>query len=93
LRALDLAILNRVFLLTSTIMPRGRALGLTMSLPEDDVDSMTRKQMNASIDVALGGRAAEELIYGIDETTSGCSSDLERATDVATRMVRVSNDS
>ncbi|KAG7532272.1 hypothetical protein FFLO_03667 [Filobasidium floriforme] len=71
-----------------TIMPRGRALGLTMSLPEDDVDSMTRKQMNASIDVALGGRAAEELIYGIDETTSGCSSDLERATDVATRMVR-----
>ena len=74
-------------------MPRGRALGLTMSLPEDDVDSMTRKQMNASIDVALGGRAAEELIYGIDETTSGCSSDLERATDVATRMVRVSDDS
>jgi len=71
-------------------MPRGRALGMTMSLPEDDVDSMTRKQMNASIDVALGGRAAEELIYGIDETTSGCSSDLERATDVATRMVRVS---
>lgn len=71
-----------------TIMPRGRALGLTMSLPEDDQDSMSRRQMTASIDVALGGRAAEEIIYGLDETTSGCSSDLERATDVATRMVR-----
>lgn len=43
------------------------------------------------IDVALGGRAAEEMIYGRDETTSGCSSDLTRATDVATRMIRVSH--
>ena len=42
------------------------------------------------IDVALGGRAAEEMIFGRDETTSGCSSDLMRATDVATRMIRVS---
>lgn len=42
------------------------------------------------IDVALGGRAAEEMIYGKDDTTSGCSSDLMRATDVATRMIRVS---
>jgi len=41
------------------------------------------------IDVALGGRAAEEMIYGKDDTTSGCSSDLMRATDVATRMIRV----
>lgn len=42
------------------------------------------------IDVALGGRAAEEMIYGHDDVTSGCSSDLQRATDVATRMIRVS---
>lgn len=41
------------------------------------------------IDVALGGRAAEEMIYGHDDVTSGCSSDLQRATDVATRMIRV----
>lgn len=53
-------------------------------------DSYTRKEYSAMIDVALGGRAAEEMIYGRDETTSGCSSDLMRATDVATRMIRVS---
>lgn len=41
------------------------------------------------IDVALGGRAAEEMIYGKDDVTSGCSSDLQRATDVAARMIRV----
>lgn len=53
-------------------------------------DSYTRKEYSAMIDVALGGRAAEEMIFGRDETTSGCSSDLMRATDVATRMIRVS---
>jgi len=53
-------------------------------------DSYTRKEYSAMIDVALGGRAAEEIIFGRDETTSGCSSDLMRATDVATRMIRVS---
>lgn len=52
-------------------------------------DSYTRKEYNAMIDVALGGRAAEEMIFGHDDVTSGCSSDLTRATDVATRMIRV----
>ncbi|WVQ86267.1 hypothetical protein IAT38_008435 [Cryptococcus sp. DSM 104549] len=71
-----------------TIMPRGQALGITFQLPEQDKDSFTRREYNAMIDVALGGRAAEEMIYGRDDTTSGCSSDLQRATDVATRMIR-----
>ncbi|GMK56466.1 hypothetical protein CspeluHIS016_0303060 [Cutaneotrichosporon spelunceum] len=71
-----------------TIMPRGSALGITFLLPEMDKDSRNRKEYQAMIDVALGGRAAEELIYGEDGTTSGCSSDLVNATNVATRMVR-----
>lgn len=71
-------------------MPRGRALGITFQLPEADKDSYSRKELTASIDVALGGRAAEELIYGKDDTTTGCSSDLERATQVAGNMVKVS---
>jgi ATP-dependent metalloprotease len=54
------------------------------------IDSYTRREFSAMIDVALGGRAAEEMIYGHDDVTSGCSSDLQRATDVATRMIRVS---
>jgi ATP-dependent Zn protease len=54
------------------------------------IDSYTRKEYNAMIDVALGGRAAEEMIFGREDVTSGCSSDLQRATDVATRMIRVS---
>jgi ATP-dependent metalloprotease len=73
-----------------TIMPRGRALGITFQLPEADKDSYSRKELNASIDVALGGRAAEELIYGPEDTTTGCSSDLQRATQVAGNMVKVS---
>ena len=52
-------------------------------------DSYTRREYSAMIDVALGGRAAEDMIYGYDDVTSGCSSDLTRATDVATRMIRV----
>ncbi|EIW66253.1 hypothetical protein TREMEDRAFT_35079 [Tremella mesenterica DSM 1558] len=71
-----------------TIMPRGQALGITFQLPEQDKDSYTRKEYLAMIDVALGGRAAEEMISGYDDVTSGCSSDLQRATDVAARMVR-----
>jgi ATP-dependent metalloprotease len=87
-------------------MPRGQALGITFQLPEQDkgeltepprrnigltvTDSYSRKEYNAMIDVALGGRAAEEMIFGRDDVTSGCSSDLQRATDVATRMIRVS---
>jgi ATP-dependent metalloprotease len=51
-------------------------------------DSYSRKEYSAMIDVALGGRAAEEMIFGHDDVTSGCSSDLQRATDVAARMIR-----
>lgn len=57
-----------------TIMPRGQALGLTHYLPDADVHSITKKQYLASIDSALGGKIAEELIYGADNVTSGCSS-------------------
>jgi ATP-dependent Zn protease len=74
-------------------MPRGQALGITFQLPEQDKDSYTRREFSAMIDVALGGRAAEDMIYGRDDVTSGCSSDLQRATDVATRMIRVSHSS
>ena len=55
-----------------------------------NADSYTRREYSAMIDVALGGRAAEEMIYGQEDVTSGCSSDLQRATDVAARMIRVS---
>ncbi|WVQ95338.1 hypothetical protein IAU59_002434 [Kwoniella sp. CBS 9459] len=71
-----------------TIMPRGQALGITFQLPEQDKDSYTRREYKAMIDVALGGRAAEEMVYGTEDVTSGCSSDLQRATDVAARMIR-----
>lgn len=71
-------------------MPRGQALGITFQLPEQDKDSYSRKEYTAMIDVSMGGRAAEELILGEDNITSGCSSDLQNATNVAVRMVRVS---
>jgi ATP-dependent metalloprotease len=56
-------------------------------LPETDVVSVSAEQMRAELDVCMGGRAAEELMFGVDKVTSGASSDLERATDVARRMV------
>lgn len=71
-----------------TIMPRGHALGLTFLLPEADKYSTTRKEYRAKLDVAMGGRAAEELIYGPDEVTSGCASDLRNASYWADAMVR-----
>eukprot|EP00658_Telonema_sp_P-2_P051451 TRINITY_DN3951_c0_g1_i4.p1 TRINITY_DN3951_c0_g1~~TRINITY_DN3951_c0_g1_i4.p1 ORF type:complete len:626 (+),score=158.62 TRINITY_DN3951_c0_g1_i4:114-1991(+) len=71
----------------ATIMPRGQALGMVHQLPETDVVSVSAEEMRAELDVCMGGRAAEELIFGADKVTSGASSDLERATDVARRMV------
>ncbi len=68
-----------------TIIPRGRALGLTMQLPEEDKYNYTREYMEASITILLGGRSAEELFLG--STTTGASNDLERATDRARKMV------
>lgn len=71
----------------ATIMPRGFSLGMTMLLPEMDKDSRSRKEYQAMIDVAMGGRVAELLIYGKDEVTSGAHSDINNATSVAKEMV------
>lgn len=71
----------------ATIMPRGRALGMVMQIPDGDQTSMTRKQMLARMDVCMGGRAAEELIFGSDNVTSGASSDIQQATRLAKAMV------
>jgi cell division protease FtsH len=68
----------------ATIIPRGRALGLVMRLPERDQLSITRQKMMADLCVAFGGRIAEELIFGHDKVTTGAMSDIEQAT----RMVR-----
>ena len=71
----------------ATIIPRGRSLGLVMRLPETDRVSMTREKMLADLKVAMGGRAAEELIFGYDKVTSGASSDIKQATELAKAMV------
>ncbi|KAI5124509.1 hypothetical protein M0805_003033 [Coniferiporia weirii] len=71
-----------------TCVTRGHALGLTQFLPEDDRVSMTKREYQASIDVSMGGRVAEELIYGSDNVSSGASSDIRNATRTASAMVR-----
>jgi cell division protease FtsH len=71
----------------ATIIPRGRALGLVMRLPEGDRLSVTREKLKADIAVAMGGRVAEVLIFGYDKVTSGASSDIQQATRMATAMV------
>ncbi|KAF8478682.1 ATP-dependent peptidase [Russula ochroleuca] len=71
-----------------TCMPRGHALGVTSQLPKDDRLMVTHKEFLADIDVALGGRVAEELIFGPENVTSGASSDLRKATATATHMVK-----
>eukprot|EP00730_Choanoeca_flexa_P012667 TRINITY_DN4503_c0_g1_i2.p1 TRINITY_DN4503_c0_g1~~TRINITY_DN4503_c0_g1_i2.p1 ORF type:complete len:724 (+),score=203.51 TRINITY_DN4503_c0_g1_i2:112-2283(+) len=71
----------------ATIVPRGNALGMVTQLPEDDTNSLTREQMMARMVVAMGGRAAEEKIFGYDQVTSGASSDVEQATKMARTMV------
>merc|ERR1712070_405938 len=71
----------------ATIMPRGQALGMVMQLPSGDQTSISRKQMLAKMDVAMGGRVAEEIIFGVDEVTSGASSDIQQATSLARNMV------
>ena len=70
-----------------TIIPRGRALGVTMYLPEEDRYSMSRKRLESSISSLFGGRIAEEMINGMDGVTTGASNDIERATDIARNMV------
>ncbi len=70
----------------ATIIPRGRALGMVMRLPERDQVSITRAKLHADIAVAMGGRVAEELIFGHDKVTSGASSDIQMATKMAKAM-------
>ena len=70
-----------------TIIPRGRALGVTWNLPERDRFSMNMKQMKARLALAFGGRIAEQLIYGHDELNTGASNDIQQATDMARSMV------
>ena len=71
----------------ATIIPRGRALGLVMRLPEGDRISMSRAKLKADLSVAMGGRIAEEMIFGTEKVTTGASSDIQMATDTARRMV------
>ena len=71
----------------ATIVPRGNALGMVTQLPDKDETSITRKQLLARLDVCMGGRVAEELIFGKDEVTTGALSDLQQATRLATYMV------
>jgi cell division protease FtsH len=68
-----------------TIIPRGRALGLTQSLPTEDRLSLSREQANDHIAVMMGGRIAEELIF--NQLTTGAANDLQQATDLARKMV------
>ncbi|WP_146864371.1 ATP-dependent zinc metalloprotease FtsH [Aliivibrio fischeri] len=70
-----------------SIIPRGRALGVTMYLPEQDRISMNRQHLESMISSLYGGRLAEELIYGVDKVSTGASNDIERATDIARKMV------
>ncbi|HZG10332.1 MAG TPA: ATP-dependent zinc metalloprotease FtsH [Allosphingosinicella sp.] len=70
-----------------TIIPRGRALGVTWNLPERDRYSMSMKQMKARLALCFGGRIAEQLIYGADELNTGASNDIQQATDMARAMV------
>jgi len=70
-----------------TIIPRGRALGVTWNLPERDRYSMSMKQMKARLALCFGGRIAEQLIYGMDSLNTGASNDIQQATDMARAMV------
>lgn len=70
-----------------SIIPRGRALGVTMYLPEKDRFSHSKQFLESQISSLYGGRIAEELIYGADKVSTGASNDIERATDIARKMV------
>ena len=72
-----------------SIIPRGRALGVTMFLPEKDKYSISKRKINSQISSLFGGRIAEELVYGKDAVTTGASNDIERATELAHKMVKL----
>mmetsp|Transcript_32131 Transcript_32131/g.67587 ORF Transcript_32131/g.67587 Transcript_32131/m.67587 type:complete len:347 (-) Transcript_32131:882-1922(-) len=71
----------------ATIVPRGNTLGMVAYLPEKDQLNLTREQMLAHIDICMGGRIAEELIFGKESVTTGASSDLQQATSMARNMI------
>ena len=70
-----------------TIIPRGRALGVTMSLPERDQYSLSKLQLESRLAIMFGGRIAEELVFGPENITTGASNDIQQATAIARRMV------
>jgi cell division protease FtsH len=71
----------------ATIIPRGRALGMVMQLPERDKLSMSLEQMTSRLAIMMGGRVAEEMIFGHEKVTSGAASDIDQATRLARMMV------
>jgi cell division protease FtsH len=71
----------------ATIIPRGRALGMVMSLPEGDRYSKSKSKLLAELVLAMGGRAAEEVVFGADNVSNGASGDIKMATDQARRMI------
>ncbi|MEM8635152.1 MAG: ATP-dependent zinc metalloprotease FtsH, partial [Pseudomonadota bacterium] len=71
----------------ATIIPRGRALGMVMQLPEDDKLSMSKVQMTSRLAILMGGRAAEEVHFGAENVTAGAASDIQQATRLARAMV------
>ena len=71
----------------ATIIPRGRALGMVMQLPERDKLSMSYEQMTSRLAICMGGRVSEELVFGKEKITSGAQSDIEQATNLARAMV------
>lgn len=70
-----------------SIIPRGRALGVTMFLPEEDRYSYSKERLESQISSLFGGRLAEELIFGFDKVTTGASNDIQRVTEIARNMV------
>ncbi|HBC56481.1 MAG TPA: ATP-dependent metalloprotease, partial [Gammaproteobacteria bacterium] len=70
-----------------SIIPRGRALGVTMFLPEEDRYSASKQKLESQISSLFGGRLAEEIIFGVEKVTTGASNDIERATEIARNMV------
>lgn len=70
-----------------TIIPRGRALGVTVFLPEEDRYSYSKQRLESQISSLYGGRLAEEMIFGVEAVTTGASNDIERATELACNMV------
>ena len=70
-----------------TIVPRGRALGITFSLPEEDRHNYTKEYILGRLAMAYGGRVAEELVFGPDKVTTGAAQDIQQATEMARRMV------